>query len=209
MAYPVLRQTILALLRRRLEVTGIENLPRPPYILAANHNSYLDAFILGLVLTVDQNERAHYLTKHRVYKHYGRFLGKTCLGMIDIPDDNKVTALEISKQKINIGKSIVVFPEGTRNYDKNQLLKGKTGAVRLALATNRPIIPVGVVAPAGRTTTDAINYFFSPKVTLGVKFGPPINFKSANQDPTKEELEEMTRELMKAIGLLCHKTYPY
>ncbi len=209
MAYPILRQTILSFLRRRIDVDGLENLPPPPYIIACNHVSYLDALIIGLVLAVDCNERAYYLTQHRIYKKFGSLIGQRWLGMIEVPKDDKAAVLEKAKSKIEEGKNVVIFVEGTRSYDPYKLLKGKTGAVRLALATKKPLIPLGVIAPPGRRTKEAFEAFFSPKVVLGLKFGQPLTLADEPADIKPERLTELTRNLMKQIGLLCHKTYPY
>ncbi|MDD5341956.1 MAG: lysophospholipid acyltransferase family protein [Patescibacteria group bacterium] len=211
MAYPILRQTLMRLFRRRIYVTGLENLPiQTPYILVANHVSYLDAPMIGIVLAVERNARAYYLTHKGVAKWFGRLIGERFLGMISIPPDNKAQVIEIAKTAVKAGKNIGIFPEGGRNYDTQQLKKGKTGAARLVLATDLPVVPIGVIAPPLRTIGGAIKTFFFTRQPLGIVLGKPLEFSSEpGQEITKERLESITRDIMGAIGELCHKIYPY
>jgi len=211
MAYPVLRQTIMPLLLRRLQVMGLENLPeRPPYIIVANHVSYLDAPMIGLVLAVKANTQAYYLTHKSIARWFGRLIGEKFLGMIPIPPEKKSQAVELAIVQLKQGKNVGIFPEATRNNDTSNLLKGKTGAARLALATSLPVIPIGVIAPPLRTISGALKTFFFTRWPLGVVFGKPLYFTApASQEITKEYLEGVTREIMQAIGQLCHKNYSF
>ena len=75
---------------------------------------------------------------------------------------------------IRDGKSVVMFPEGTRSQD-TQLLPFKRGGFLLALKAGVPVIPVtingsGRVNPAGRTRIyrGAINITLHPPLTTTI-----------------------------------------
>ena len=59
---------------------------------------------------------------------------------------HKNQSLDQAARLLELGKTVVVFPEGRLNPD-NHYLKARTGAVRLSLMTNTPIIPVGFYVP--------------------------------------------------------------
>lgn len=211
MAYPILRHTLFPLVRRRFEVRGEENLPpKPPYLIAANHASYLDAVMLGATLALVRNQRAYYLTHDKIVRRFTYFIGERWLGMIPVPSEDKAQALDRAINKLRAGKIIVFFPEGTRNPDPNKLLKGKTGLARLALATGLPVIPLGCIAPATVTAGEAVRIFLDTSLSLGLIFGQALRYPAEDQATfTRERLEQVTREIMTAIGVLCHKVYPF
>ena len=79
--------------------------------------------------------------------------GKGDTGVID-------TAVEA----LNSGKSLMIFPEGTRSKD-GKVHKGHSGAALIAARSGKPIVPVGIVFGE--------KLKFRTKVT--VKYGKPIN----------------------------------
>lgn len=211
MAYPILRHTLLPLIRRRFEVKGEENIPtQTPYLIAANHASYLDGIMLGVILALARNQRAFYLAHDKYAKIFTRYLSEHWFGMIAVPTHNKAKVLERAMLKLKAGKIITIFPEGTRNPHSNQLLRGKTGLARLALATGLPVLPVGVIAPPTATFGEAFRVFADNTLSLGLIFGQPIQFPvQAPATFTHEQLDQVTRQVMTAIGVLCHKLYQY
>ncbi len=211
MAYPILRQTLFPLIRRRFEVKGEENIPaQGPYLIAANHASYLDGIMLGVTLALVRNQRAYYLAHDKYAKMFTRYLSERWLGMIPVPLHDKAKVLDRAKVKLQAGKIIVIFPEGTRNPHSNQLLRGKTGLARLALATGLPVLPVGVIAPSTATFGEAFRVYADSTLTLGLIFGQPIRFPArAPETFTHEQLDQTTRQVMTCIGVLCHKVYQY
>ncbi|MDP3964557.1 MAG: lysophospholipid acyltransferase family protein [bacterium] len=207
----MLRRTLFPLLLRRIRVEGIEQLPRPPFIIVANHNSYLDAPMIGASLATRFGQKSYWLTHAKITRFFGPLIGIRWLGMIPVPHDgNKAKVLEISAEKINQGNCVGIFPEGHRNFDSQKLRPAKTGAVRLACLTGAPIVPTGIISPPTITTGQALRTFFLTDTMLGVRFGEPIHYpKRSLEGVTKNELEQMTKEVMIAVGRLCHKSYPY
>ena len=119
-------------------------LPEGPYIIVANHTSYLDIFFMYSILP----------------KHPFLFLGKgeilnypilkTYFKGLNIPVHRKDRAkaaqsFNQAKKAVRQGWSIVIFPEGGIPDDINpKMIPFKGGAFRLAKALQIPIVPVNV-----------------------------------------------------------------
>lgn len=110
-----------------------------PHIYVANHPNTLDPFyLLGIM-----GERVAILITEHVF--HIPVLG----GLVKRAGHIKVTdsgheAYKQAKQTLRAGRSILVFAEGDVSYSPNRVKKFHTGAVRLALETNIPIIPIGI-----------------------------------------------------------------
>jgi 1-acyl-sn-glycerol-3-phosphate acyltransferase len=134
---------------------------------------------------------------------------------------------ENCRRLLAAGETILVFPEGVRGlnktYDKKyQLQDFGSGFMRLALETNTPIVPVGVVgaeeqAPAFFDFKSAARLLGLPALPitltgvplpLPVKyhlwFGAPLRFQgSADEDDS--ELERKVREVKAAVQSLLQR----
>lgn len=146
--YRVLPHLLLEIMRKyfRLEIEGIENIPkRGAAIIAPNHSGFtgFDALLLAHVI----NKEARRIP--RVLTHQFWFLTKTTaipaqkMGFTEATLDNGVSALE----KNNL---IMIFPEGESGNFKPtsqmyQLQEFKRGFVRMAVKTQAPIIPTLVI----------------------------------------------------------------
>lgn len=146
--YRVLPRFIMEILRKyfRLEVTGVENIPRRgPVLVVANHSGYsgFDAFVLCHVIANDGKRIP------RLLAHYFWFLSKTTaipahkLGFTEATFDNGV-------KELNNKHVVVLFPEGEHGNFKPsskmyRLQEFKRGFVRMALKTKSPIVPVVIV----------------------------------------------------------------
>jgi len=220
MHYAFIRKTIGPAALRRVTVEGLEHVPQHgPYLVAANHQSYTDAVQIVLPLVLHRDHKAWFPTTEHVWRSFSMFGGRrvlTWLGMIPILSSNKAEALAPALQILRNGGVIGIFPEGRRNKPginpdwEHVLLKGKTGAVRLALTVGCPVVPVGIVAPRGFHVLQAIANFIRRDQPAIVRFGDPLLF--AKTDPSTFTYEMITREtarLMRAIGALCRKEYRY
>lgn len=205
--YPFFQNTLFPLARKRLTISGEEHIPRDGvFLIVANHQSYLDPPMMGLVFIPRIKKKIGFITKTSVAKSFGAF--GAYLGMIGINPENKAESLERSLRWLKKGNPVCIFPEGTRNYDATNLTKGKTGAARLALWSGVPVIPVGIRVPAGRSTRQSVSQFFLSRTPLIMRIGQPIRF-AHTEDITHELLEDTTRTIMRAISGLCDKQYSY
>ncbi len=205
--------------RRRLRMHGAEYLPKQgPIILVGNHLSYFDGPFLTTALLAIQDRQPYYPTKASVAAAFQRLFGRGALDAIgfmplDMSDRSRV--LQHLEQHLRRDGVIAIFPEGTRNKLKlnpeypRTMLKGKTGAARLALATRVPVIPVAIQAPGGLGFLQTFGNLLAWWKKAEITFGPPVNIPQLSTPPTKQQLEMITRDMMQAVGALSGQTYPY
>lgn len=200
---------IRAILRRRINVYHPERLPRgTSFIIVANHQSYLDPIASWYAVAQYAHRQTYFIAKHQLRPYFGWF--GTWLGMMYINPADRASILATARQRLAESNCIGIFPEGKRNLeDPHILLKAKTGAARLALTCNVPVVPAGIVAPTGKSAFEATKNYLSRK-EYSITIGEPLRF--AQIDPEKithDDLERTSREMMRAVGALCHKTYPF
>jgi 1-acyl-sn-glycerol-3-phosphate acyltransferase len=193
----------------RVTVTGTRNIPRSgPVILASNHRSYIDSVILPLVV----RRRCHFLTATEYFggRGFGAWARRTFLratGMLPMDRSGgqaSEASLGTARAMLVKGKVLVVYPEGSRSRD-GRLHRGRTGAARLALATDAPVVPVGL-----RGTEDVMPTRGSgPRIRLApvaIAFGPAI-LLPATAAPDTADLRSATDRIMAAIGELSGQEY--
>lgn len=198
--YPIFR--IFA--RHRVEeMVGIENIPKKgPVVLAVNHIDYLDGWLLVLLLIPRIKRNIYFISQS---KNYFWTNGVT----IPLEKYGKEEALTNALGYLKNGKIIAMFPEGSRNSQK-ELLKGKTGAARLALWAKCPVVPIGITGPSAvNFMSSLIKLFFRPK-QVTIKVGSSLNLKEYYGKAIGHDLlTECTAKIMKAIGALADKNYLY
>jgi 1-acyl-sn-glycerol-3-phosphate acyltransferase len=209
MAYPIAKLTIKPAIDLWIkEVNGLQNVPRgKPFIVAANHESYMDHLIIMCTLVPYLNTKIHFLSKKEHFSNPIKSMWHRWAGAI--PLDRKAggkEALRWAVKALKQGKIIAIHPEGTRSLT-GKLQKGKTGVARLALAAKVPVVPVGLVGtfkilPKGK-------YIPKPKRAI-INIGKPMYFNEYyNKKITKEVLRKITNNIMKEIARLCKKRYNF
>lgn len=124
---------------------GVEKIPATgPVIVAGNHVSYLDPFAHGFFV-VRGGRLPRFLAKRELFDHLP--VGTVLRGLRQIPVDRGTgdrTPLEHAEQALEGGEVVVIYPEGTTTTTNADFSpgRGKTGVVRLALATGVPVLPV-------------------------------------------------------------------
>lgn len=210
------------LIQWRVRIRGKRNLPdHGPFIVAANHTSYFDAPALAMATFHVTERQPMFPTKTTVANTFRRLLGRgglTMLGMLPLNNDDKSKVLEASVEHLKQNGVIAIFPEGTRNKPainprwETELLRGRTGAARLVIATRAPLIPTAIVAPQGLGIGQTLLTALMPWKFMRVTYGLPVQFSAipaSLDDSTKEDLHRMTREIMLAIASLTGKNYPH
>jgi len=133
-------QAVLFMVGVKVRVHGMENVNTgEPHIFASNHVSWFD--VPSLASTLPRNR---FVAKSELFKVpiFGRAM--RAAGMIEIQRDNRKAAFgayDVAAERIRGGKSVVVYPEGTRGY-AYPLRPFKKGPFVLAIAAGVPIIPI-------------------------------------------------------------------
>ncbi|NQT06356.1 MAG: 1-acyl-sn-glycerol-3-phosphate acyltransferase [Candidatus Omnitrophica bacterium] len=177
----------------RLTVEGRENLPKgAPFILAANHTSFLDPMVIQLAVT----NRISWIARKEVFNRPALRPLHYILRTIPING-----ALDKALDALGEGRVLGIFPEGTRSPD-GRLKDADDGVAILALKSGKAIIPVGVKGayeayPAGER-------FFKPH-PVTVRIGRPLFFKKQDVEVIDSQVIKGTKNaIMDGIrGLLA------
>jgi len=212
MAYFGLRQIFGPLIKKKIrEIKEGNNLPQqPPFIIAANHVGFMDGLAMAATIFEKYNKPLLFFTTYGMWRLWGRCLARHWLGMIPM-NKNKGEGDPLDKgiKAINRGNIIGIFPEGTRNPGSS-LLRGRTGAVRLALKTGVPLIPVGLISNTGHRIGKTFVSLWQKDKYINFFIGQPVDLAEFhNKQIGKPLLEAATKKLMLAISKLCGKNYPY
>jgi 1-acyl-sn-glycerol-3-phosphate acyltransferase len=153
-----------------IRVEGLEHLEhRGPWIVTANHASYLDGFALTAALPV---EGAFLAKKELRDSPLARLLLER-LGTLFVErfdPDRGLDDLGRAMVALERGESLLFFPEGT--FDRAPGLRAfRLGAFFLAARTGVPIVPVAI--RGSRSILRALNWF-PRKGTIRVTIRPPI-----------------------------------
>ncbi len=125
----------------RLEVAGIENIPAGAFIIAPNHCSNLDGFIVGAGVPLKIFRNLYFQGFQAYFRNRPASLFARLAHVIPIdPETFLGKALQMSAFILKNNKSLCIFPEGGRSYDGN-IMGFKKGIGILALELNAAAVP--------------------------------------------------------------------
>ncbi|MDF9815895.1 lysophospholipid acyltransferase family protein [Streptomyces sp. SPB162] len=184
---------------------GMEHIPADGgFITAVNHNSFLDPLSYGH-FQYNTGRVPRLLAKAGLFKIF--FVGMMLRGTGQIPvyreSTDAANAFRAAVAAINSGECVAFYPEGTLTRDPDQWpMIGKTGAARVALLTEAPVIPIAQWGANEAMPPYAKENKFSlfPRKTLRVVAGPPVDLsRFYGREPTAEVLREVTDVIMMEI----------
>jgi 1-acyl-sn-glycerol-3-phosphate acyltransferase len=190
-----------------VKVTGTENLPKNTgYVLAANHVTTVDALAVAFMMFFKLGRAPHFLAKEGLFKT--PIVGPVLLACGQIPvfrsGRGNSDPMESAYKVLRAGHVIGIFPEGTLTREPNQWpMRARTGAVRLALETGVPIVPMAQWGTEVVMDTYSSKIFPKPWHTVNMVIGKPLDL--SKYDGKKMGVEEMVAisdELMVAITKL-------
>jgi len=187
----------------RRRVFNRECVPKSgPVILASNHASFLDPFLVGSSVAREIN----YLARDDLFTV--PVLGWVLRRWRSVPVNREgggAKGLKAILDRLLDGGAIILFPEGTRTRD-GRLQPARSGLGLTVIKSNAPVVPVRVFG-----TFEAFNRFmrFPRPRRVTVKFGQPMMFErlrgeagSCSRDRLKEIYQQVADEMMAAIAQL-------
>jgi glycerol-3-phosphate dehydrogenase (NAD(P)+) len=152
----------------RMSRLGREHIPaKGPVIIASNHRSFLDPFVIACMV----RRPMYYVAKQEIFAWRPLAWLLTALGAFPVDRGSGDTeTIATAKAILARGDVVLIFPEGTR-IRPGTLGRPHRGVGRLALETGAPVVPVAVIG------TEAIRrgWRFRPhKVRL--RAGRPLQF---------------------------------
>jgi 1-acyl-sn-glycerol-3-phosphate acyltransferase len=188
----------------RFTFSGEEHIPRSgSAVLAINHVSYLDFAIAGTAV-LPRKRYVRFMAKKEIFDH--KLAGPLMRGMhhICVDRDSGSASFVAALRALRAGEIVGIFPEATisRSFEIKTL---KTGAVRLAMGSNSPVIPT-IVWGGQRILTKKVKPDFGrKKVPIIVAFGEPLIFeKGQDVDACEAILRAKLKELLGEV----QKSYP-
>jgi 1-acyl-sn-glycerol-3-phosphate acyltransferase len=157
----------------RMQRIGREHLPRHgALILASNHRSFLDPFVIGTLV----RRPVYYMAKRELFEK--RWQAWLLNGLGAFPVDRGAgdeAAMDTARAILARGDCVVVFPEGTRIRSRG-LASPRRGVGRLALQTGAPVAPIAVFG------TDQVRrgWRIRPR-KVRLRVGAPLEFPSVEQ----------------------------
>ncbi len=179
----------------RTEVTGRERVPDGPVILASNHRSFLDHYLLGAVAP----RPVRFLGKKELARGLVGWVNRS-FGMIPVDRGTADTAaIALIVDLLGSGETIGIFPEGTRS-PTGELHKFRGGLARIAAVSRAPVVPVGMVGTAvvwPRHQKPVARR--PPPGVVSVRFNQPL--EPPRDDPRSRR--EFTQRVYARVAELC------
>lgn len=179
----------------RLDVEGTEHIPETgPFLLIANHQSYLDPALIQAVV------RRPLYTMAKSTEFSSPLVGTLLKSLKSFP----VRRFEIDPQAVRIvlrhlaaGRGVGIYIEGERTWD-GRLQPPRLGTLRLLLKAGVPVVPCGI-----RGAYDAWPRWHRRihRATVRIRFGPPLRFARLDDRRARNAaLPEARRRLMSALA---------
>lgn len=194
---------LYASLLLKMHIRKQTDLPQGPKIFVANHPSATDPFLIHLV----SSQPLSVLITYKAFQTplLGWYLQK--IEQIPVPAEQGHVALVHACRSLQMGRSVGIFIEGAISPQDGGFHPPRTGAVRLALMTGAPIVPVGIYLHRAWNYRIASRVNGIPSVGYWYLFGPyaitigqPISLQGNLED--REFVRAATDKVMAEIQAL-------
>jgi glycerol-3-phosphate dehydrogenase (NAD(P)+) len=196
---PVLYWTLRAILLPlflvyfRMQRIGREHLPRSgPLLLASNHRSFLDPFVIGMLV----RRPVYYFAKRELFEKRWQAWILNALGAFPVDRGaGDREAMDTARAILARGDCVVVFPEGTR-VRPGPLGKPRRGIGRLALESGAPVAPVAVIG-----TEDVRRGWRIRPRKVRIRVGAPLRFPSVEECSSPALAAGVTERIWACVSL--------
>ncbi len=175
-----------------LRFEGRDNIPKGEAVIyASNHRSNADPPLVG----IGARGKYSFMAKEELFENklFAWLISR--LGAFPVArgkGDTKV--IDTAIERLDSGRSLMIFPEGTRSKD-GKVHRGHTGAALIAARSGKKIIPVGIVFGE--------KLKFRTRIT--VKYGEPIDpteYVDSAEEPNPRQLVKLKNRYMEDIKQL-------
>ena len=195
--YDFLRQITVAANRAgrvTIDAHGEENLPeKDGYILYPNHQGMFDALA---IMESDPHPFSIVMKKEVkdifFLKQVFAMVGAIPIDREDVRQSMQVI-LQVAKE-VSEGRNFIIFAEGTRSRNGNELLPFKGGSFKSAMRAKAPIVPVALIDSYVPFDQNTIR-----KTTVQVHFLKPICYEEYKNMKSTEIAEEVRSRIEKTI----------
>ncbi len=177
----------------RARAIGVENVPgRGAVILAPNHFSFMDHFLMGCYI----RRKVRFMAKSQLFKGPMQFI-YTHGGVFPVrrgarDDETFITARAILARE----GAITMYCEGGRSRTGKVAEQAKRGIGRLALETGAPVVPIAIYGSSKVRNWKRLQF---PKITI--QYGTPIRWEPV-ENPTREQQQAVADQILLEIRAL-------
>ncbi|WP_280272316.1 lysophospholipid acyltransferase family protein [Nocardia wallacei] len=169
----------------RIDIAGQQHLPRSGgAVLAVNHTAYLDFMEVGLVGR-ESGRNVRYMMKAELERGIVGWLMKHCKA-IGVDRSAGAESFARAVAALRDGEIVVVYPEATisRSFELKEF---KSGAARMAIEAEVPIVPMVIWGAQRVWTKDMPRRLGRHRFPINIRLGEPI--------PAHEPVDDLTAEL--------------
>jgi glycerol-3-phosphate dehydrogenase (NAD(P)+) len=160
-------------------------------LLAPNHRSFLDPFVIGTCIP----RPIYFMAKQEMFRGRFRSWILNCMGAFPVRrGESDEEAMETARLLLEQGKVVVIFPEGTR-IRSGSLGVPKSGVGRLALETGAPVVPIAVIG-----SERARRGWRVRPVKVRIRLGRPLTFPRV-ENPSAHLAREVTARIWPCVEL--------
>ncbi len=178
-----------------IECYGVENIPKENgYVMFPNHQGMFDVLILlqthekPFTVVMKKEIENNFFIKKII-----KLLKAQVIDREDIRQSMKV--ITTMTKEVKEGRNYVIFAEGTRSRNENNLLDFKAGSFKSATNAKCPIIPVALIDSYKVFDTNSIK-----KQNVKVVFMKPINYEEYKDMKTSEIAELVKNRIQNKIN---------
>jgi len=192
----------------KIEIRDREKLPLDgAFVMAPNHHSEIDPLIVA-VATWKMGRLPRFLAKDSLFRVPVLGAALRATGMVPVARGNQASqVLEQAKTVVEQRSGVIVYPEGTLTRDPDLWpMRGKSGAVRIALAGGIPVIPLAHWGEQQFMPRYGKLRLWPPRRRVTVVVGDAVDLSDlANRATDRAAVEEGTERVMAAITSLLEQ----
>lgn len=173
---------------------GIQNIPKDqPFMYFPNHQGLYDVLALlsnspYFFSVVVKKELEHIPFLSKIFQ----IMGAYAIDREDVRQSMKIIQ-QVSKE-VALGKNFLIFPEGTRSKNKNQVGSFKGGTFKAATKAKSPIVPVAIIDSYKVFDTGSI-----APVVIQVHYLEPLYYEDYKMMKTTEIAELVENKIKKVV----------